>query len=43
MTPLEFLIILVVMVTLVVLRFGVPMVVIWLGRFVCDRVLHLNP
>jgi hypothetical protein len=42
MTPLEFLLILFVMVSLAVLRFGIPILFMWLGRFVCCRVLHLN-
>ncbi len=42
MTPLEFLIVLSVMLTLLVLRFGIPMLVMAVGRFFCCRVLHLN-
>jgi hypothetical protein len=42
MTPLEFLIITAVILSLAVLRFGIPILVMWLGRFVYCRVLHLN-
>jgi hypothetical protein len=42
MTPLEFLIVLSVMLTLAVLRFGIPLLIMWFGKFICCRVLHLN-
>ena len=41
MTLLEFLIILSILVTLTVLRFGIPMLVMWLGRQICCR-FHLQ-
>jgi hypothetical protein len=42
MTPLEFLIVLSMFLVLFVLRFGIPMLVMAIGRFFCCRVLHLN-
>jgi hypothetical protein len=42
MTPLEYLIVVLFIVSLIVVRFGLPMLVIWLGRFIFGRVLHLN-
>jgi hypothetical protein len=42
MTPLEFLIVLSMFLVLFVLRFGIPMLVMAIGRLFCCRVLHLN-
>lgn len=42
MTPFEYLIVVLFIVSLVVLRFGLPLLIFGLGRFIFGRVLHLN-
>jgi hypothetical protein len=42
MTPLEYLIVVLFIVSLVILRFGLPILIFGLGRFIFGRVLHLN-
>lgn len=42
MTPLEYLIVVLFIVSLVVLRFGLPILIFGLGRLIFGRLLHLN-